>query len=73
MGKWIHRTREQLRSYHGECRLPQSWFSGEPRGGFGSLWECGCGKRWEIIHDKGKYYPGKSWKPVKSWREVDKK
>jgi hypothetical protein len=39
----------------------------KPKGGLGSIWECDCGKKWEVKQDVVAYYPDKPDKPVFAW------
>lgn len=55
-----------------ECRPPLSTWSAKPKYGFGSLWECDCGKVWEVKLDRIAYYPTKPDEPVAVWGRYKK-
>jgi hypothetical protein len=60
MGKWITKQNLKAKIKH-ECQLPKI------KGGFGSVWQCDCGKKWEVKQNILAYYPSKPKKPVFAW------
>lgn len=51
------------------CEPPQSNWSTLPKYGFGSLWECDCGKVWEVKVSVISEYIGNPNEPVARWGE----
>lgn len=66
MGKWITKQNLKAKVRH-ECQPPTKSMSSKPRGGFGSIWQCDCGKKWEVKQNVVAYYPGNPEKPVFAW------
>lgn len=55
-----------------ECEPPLSYWSFKPKYGFGSLWECDCGKVWEVKVSVIAEYVGKPNEPVPQWGRYKK-
>lgn len=66
MGRWITKQNLKAEVRH-ECEPPRTSMNFYPKGGFGSVWECDCGKRWEVKQDVIAYYPSNPEKPVLTW------
>lgn len=66
MGKWIKKADLKADLKRHECHPPIK-LNGIPRGGLGSIWQCDCGREWEVKQNVIAYYPGKPDKPVFGW------
>lgn len=72
MSRWISKQNLKANVKH-ECQPPRKWLNLEPKGGLGSIWQCDCGKKWEVMQDIIAYYPEKPNKPVLDWGRHGKK
>lgn len=72
MGKWIAKQNLKAKIRH-ECQPPKKFLNFEPKGGLGSIWQCDCGKKWEVKQNTVAYYPSKPRKPVLTWGMHGKK
>lgn len=72
MGKWISKKNLKARARH-KCEPPLTWFNYRPKGGLESVWQCDCGKKWEVKQNVIAYYPSKPEMPVLTWGTYGKK